>query len=121
MSYQYKHIRDNSDATNNYEIIGEFPVLFDKFIKQIANQDNSFKIQFYVCNECYGGWFKNCLEFHKKRSMWFCEKSEPADYRDKFIYKNIKSCWANGGYGQMSYFCTLEEEEQNGKTEETNQ
>ena len=109
MVYTYKRTRENGDATSNYEIIGEFPVTFIDFFKWVLENDNSFRITFSATNECYGGCFGNTLTAHNKDGRWYWEKKDPDYWFDEICRDKITGCWANGGYGQMTYYCTFEE------------
>ena len=110
MTYEYIRTRANGDATSNYDIIGKFPVKFIDFFNWVLDNDNSFRIQFAATNKCYGGWLGNRLEVHKKDGKKYWSKKEPENWFKEIANKNITSCWANGGYGQMTYFCTFEDE-----------
>lgn len=115
MDYKHKETRANSDDTYNYDIIGEFPVTFREFSKRILADANSFRVQFAATNKCYGGWLGNRLEVHKPRGAdtWYLTKQEPENWLNEIANKNIIKCWANGGWGQMTYFVTFEEEDNN--------
>lgn len=110
MNYKYNRTQDNSDATSNYDLVGEFPVKFIDFFKWVLNNTNSFRVEFCATNECYGGWLGNRLEVYKNDEDWYWERQKPENWFDEIADKNITSCWANGGWGQMLYFCTFEEE-----------
>lgn len=111
MKYKYNKTQENSDATSNYDLIGEFPVKFIDFFKWVLKNENSFRIEFGATNKCYGGWLGNRLEVHKDTSSGECywTKQEPKNWFDEVANKNITKCCANGGWGQMTYFCTFEE------------
>ena len=112
MGYKFKKTRANSDDTWNWDIVGEFPVKFIDFFKWVLKNEDSFRVEFAATNECYGGWLGNRLEVHKPRDEddWYWVKKEPENWFDEIANKNITKCWANGGWGQMTYFCTFEEE-----------
>lgn len=110
MDYKYNKTQDNGDATSNYDIVGEFPVKFIDFFKWVLNNTNSFRVEFGSTNECYGGWLGNRLEVEDGGDYWYWTKQKPEDWFDEIANKNITKCWANGGWGQMTYFCTFEEE-----------
>lgn len=110
--YEYKKLKENGDATSNYDIVGKFPVKFADFSKQILENTNSFRVEFGASNECYGGWLGNRLEVHKPKDEdnWYITKEEPENWLEEIVNKNVTKCWANGGWGQMLYICTFEEE-----------
>lgn len=88
-------------------------------MKQILEQEDSFRVKFRATNECYGGWLGNSLEVHKHKDEkgeehWYYEKQKPKNWFDEIADKNIVSCWANGGWGQMSYYCEFEEVSEDG-------
>lgn len=103
----YKHVRtkENGDATANYDIIGEYPIKFIDFIHVISESDsNSFRIVFYDADN----WTTNKCEIEKRNGEWYITL-QSSNFIDKCKNKNVVKCRANGGYGQMSYFCTFEE------------
>lgn len=108
MEYKYIETRANGDATSNYDIVGKFPVKFIDFFKWVLNNTNSFRVDFAAINDCYGGWLGNRIEVEKHQDEWYWTKQEPEDWFDEIANKNITKCWANGGWGQMTYFCTFE-------------
>lgn len=112
LNYTHKETRANSDATCNYDIIGSFPVKFINFFKWVLKNDDSFRIEFGATNKCYGGWLGNRIEMHKNREddAWHFVKQEPENWFDELANRNVIDCWANGGWGQMTYFCTFEED-----------
>lgn len=104
----YKHVRtkENGDATANYDIVGEYPIKFIDFIRAISASDsNSFRIVFYDTDN----WTTNKCEIAKRNGEWYITLQN-SNFIDKYKNKNVIECRANGGYGQMSYFCTFEEE-----------
>ena len=111
MNYQYNKTRDNGDATSNYNLAGEFPVKFIDFFKWVLANENSFRIEFAVTNERYGGWTRNKLEVSKDTKSGKCYwiKQKPENLFEEISHMNITKCWANGGWGQITYFCTFEE------------
>lgn len=110
MNYKHKETRANSDDTFNFDIVGEYPVKFVDFFKCMLEHSNSFRIQFGASNQCYGGWLGNRLEVHKINDEWYWERQKPENWFEEIKDKNVVKCWANGGWGQMTYFCTFEEE-----------
>ena len=112
MSYKYKKIKENGDATSSYSLIGKFPVPFKEFFKWVLKTENSFNIEFGAANECYGGWLGNRLEVHKDQNSGKCywERQKPENWFDEIADINITSVWANGGWGEMLYVCTFETE-----------
>lgn len=111
MNYKYQKTQENGDATANYNLVGVFPVKFLDFFKWILNNENSFRIEFCATNECYGGWLGNKLEIKKDLNSGECywTKQKPNNWFDEISNKKITKCFANGGWGQMTYFCTFEE------------
>ena len=104
--YKYEKICDCGDATSNYTIRGDFPVSFEQFVKTILNQETSFRVEFMDKDR----WPSVFVEVEKQEGVWFITKQKPAkwynDNRDKLM---VTSCTANGGWGQMTYFMSLEE------------
>lgn len=110
MNYKYIKTQDNGDATSNYNIVGKYPITFCEFARWVLENENSFRVNFRATNECYGGWLGNKLEVEKHTNgKWYWTKQEPENWFNEIANKNITKCWANGGWGQMSYFCTFEE------------
>lgn len=111
MNYKYIKTRENGDATSNYDIVGKFPVKFRDFFKWVLENEDSFRVEFAATNKCYGGWLGNRLEVQKDDgNLWYWTKQEPENWFDGIANKSITKCWANGGWGQMTYFCTFDEE-----------
>ena len=111
MNYKYKKTSENGDATCNYNLVGKFPVKFIDFFKWVLKTEKSFRVEFCATNERYGGWLGNRLEVQKTRDedSWYFAEIKPMDWFDEIENENITACWTNGGYGQMTYFCTFEE------------
>lgn len=111
MNYKYIQTRANSDDTWNWDVVGEFPVKFVDFFKWVLNNEDSFRVEFAATNKCYGGWLGNRLEVYKPRDTedWYWVKKEPENWFDEIANKYIIKCDANGGWGQMTYYCTFEE------------
>jgi hypothetical protein len=111
MPYTFKHIKDNGDATSSYDVIGNFPVEFDAFMREIISSERSFRIDFRSTNECYGGFFGKSFEIHKQRESqeWHFTNNESKEWYDEISSLRVVSAWANGGWGQMTYIVTFEE------------
>lgn len=111
MNYKYIETRANSDDTLNYDIVGDFPVTFADFFRWVLTNENSFRVIFGATNKCYGGWLGSRLVIYKDRveDSWYWEHQEPKYWFEEIEQKKVIKCWANGGWGQMSYFCTFEE------------
>lgn len=110
MNFKYNRTRDNSDATSNYDITGDFPVSFINFFKWVLGNEDSFSVEFGATNKCYGGWLGNRIEVKKNDGNWYFVRQKPESWFDEIATKNVIDCWANGGWGQMTYFCTFEED-----------
>lgn len=111
MKFKLIETQRNSDDTFSYNVTGDFPVSFREFLKWILDNENDFRVDFQVTNKCYGGWFTNCLELERERNSreWRMTKNEPENFFSEIENKQIVKCGANGDWGQMTYFCTLEE------------
>ena len=109
MYFKFVKTKDNSDATSNYDIIGDFPILISQFVYTMIDETNSFRATFYITNKQMGGWTKNKFELNKRDGEWYIDEEKPASLLDVIRDRKVVSCHANGGYGQMSYFCELEE------------
>lgn len=111
IKYRLSKTRANSDATSDYKVVGKFPVKLVDFLKWILESDNSFNIQIVSTNTCYGAHLE--LEMHKSvhddKNNWHWVKKRPEWWFEDMAYSNVVECRANGGYGQMTYFCTFEE------------
>ena len=109
MKYEYKRTKDNGDATSNCNLVGKFPVRFEDFFKWVLVNEKSFRVVFHSSKN----WVYDNVECKKVNGKWYWSYDTniktPGQFMDKFRDKNVISCWANGGYGQMSYFCTFEE------------
>ena len=109
MNYKYTKTDDISDATSNYILQGTFPVKFIDFFNWIIKNDDSFIIKFGSMNTCYGGWLGNRIEIGKEKQKWHFVRREPNNWLEEIAHKKVTACWCNGGWGQMTYFCTFEE------------
>lgn len=109
MNYTYDKKGENGDATADYELVGQFPVKFIDFMKNILKNEDSFRVQFGSMNEKFGGWLGNRLEFYKYGSEWYVTNQEPEKWFNEIRDLQVISCWCNGGWGQISYFCTFAE------------
>jgi len=109
MDYKYNKTQENGDATSNYDLVGEFPVKFIDFFKWVLKNEDSFRVEFVATNKCYGGWIGNRLEVKKDDGNWYWTERKPENWFDEIANKNIIKCWANGGWGQITYFCTFED------------
>ena len=114
MRYSYEKTRENGDATSNYNIVGEFPIKFSEFFRAILETDNSFKIEFGASNNCFGGWLGNRLRVRKDTKTGTCywEDQQPHNWYDEIKDLMITGCWANGGWGQMLYIVTFEDQKE---------
>ena len=110
MKFEYKKTSENSDATSNYDIVGEYPVSFREFFEWILQNDMSFRIKFGASNECFGGWLGNHFEVERVCGIPCVTTQDPPKWFDEIADMKVTECWANGGYGQMSYICTFDEE-----------
>lgn len=120
--FTHRKIRENGDASSNYIIEGDFPVTFQEFVRSILSNTVNFSVEFRITNDCFGGWLVNKFEVVKaKNGEWSFINQEHKNLFDKIADMNIISCWANGGWGQMIYFCKLDEgSANNGDTEKDN-
>lgn len=111
MSYTYIKTRENGDATSNYELAGKFPVKFIDLFKWILANEDSFHIKVCATNECYGGWTGNRLEVKKDTTTGDCFwiNKDPEHWFEEIAQETVLSCHVNGGWGQVTYFCTFEE------------
>ena len=109
MNFKFVKTKDNSDATSNYDIIGDFPITIGDFVNAMTDETKSFRATFYITNKQMGGWTKNKFELNKRNGEWYVDEEKPAFLIDVIRDRKVVSCSANGGYGQMSYFCELEE------------
>lgn len=101
---KYKHIRtkENGDATSNYDIVGEFPIRLLDFMLAITEDSNSFRIEFHDAKN----WTTSKVEVKERDGEWYITEETLNDFMKRYKDKMVVKCWANGGYGQMSYFCT---------------
>lgn len=110
MDYKYVKTQENGDATCNYDIAGTYPVKFVDFFNWVLKNINATRIEFSATNECYGNWFGNRIEVSKNTDTGECYfvRLEPIGIYEKLANKNVVECWANGGWGVMTYYCTFE-------------
>ena len=109
MDFKFIETKVNSDTTANYDIVGDFPILLKDFVMAMTDETKDFRATFYITNERMGGWWKNNFELNKRNGDWYVDKEKPVFLIDIIRDRKVVSCRANGGYGQMSYFCELEE------------
>ena len=55
MNFKFVKTKDNSDATSNYDIIGDFPILIGDFVNAMTDETKSFRATFYITNKQMGG------------------------------------------------------------------
>lgn len=123
MQFELKQIRGSSDGSYYYEVEGTFPVTFAEFYKWILNNSRDcYKVEFRIKNECYGGAWNNVLELENRNTekQWHITKNYTENFCEKFADKEVISCTAGGGWGTMSYVCTLKEETEPTETTEEN-
>lgn len=79
------------------------------------DNDDSFRICFHITNKSFIECFTKYIEFERENynGEWQKTKIKPENFYSEIADKQIIKCFANGGWGQMSYFCTLEESEGN--------
>jgi len=106
MEIKYERIKDNSDATSNYDVIVKYPISFAEFYRVILENDDSFRIVLHATNDTYGGWCYNKVEISHN-------ETEDVEMFDRYMKETVVDCWANGGWGQMTYFMTFAEQEVN--------
>ena len=111
MPYTLKHKQDNGDATSNYDVIGNFPVEFDAFMREIISSERSYAIEFRSSSKCYGGFFGKRLKIYKQQESQKCyyTNNESKEWYEEISSLRVVSAWANGGWGQMTYIVTFEE------------
>ena len=111
MEYSHEITQRNGDATCNYKINGTFPVKFSDFLFSILENTNSFRVEFLIESKERDDWFSNTLELYQEKDgkNWKWTEQNKNQFNE-ISNKMIDHCWANGGWGQMLYFCTLKEE-----------
>lgn len=109
--YELKATRQNGDATYNYDVIADYPIPFDEFWRNVLHNNDNFRVMFSSTNARYGGWL-NSVEFVKhKGEYYFTDDDESKkDLWRMFKEEIVVACWANGGWGQMSYIVTFKED-----------
>ena len=112
MRLKYNRTRENSDATTSYDVEGDFPMRFEDLFNYMLENDNSFRIEFGSSNEKFGGWLGNRIEVSKNTNTKECRvvKRKPEDWYETIKDLPVTKCWANGGWGQMLYIVTFDEE-----------
>ena len=105
-----KPISENSDATTTYDIIYNYPIKFEDLFMDVLEKDKSFNIEFRIRNEefeeyCFGNEVSTSQDMKTKERFF-------ANRDSKHLYNNIKGilvkeCWANGGWGRMTYYVTF--------------
>lgn len=108
--FKYEKIRENGDATANYNLSGPFPIPFKDFVIAILNQESSFRVQFWESKS----WVDTDLECYKKDDgKWYITNEKPENWFKDNANRLVIKSWANGGWGQMTYFITFEEPKEN--------
>lgn len=110
--YKYELKSKNSDATKTYNITGKFPVPFKDFFKYILNKVYVYRIEFNFKNRSLGGWTSNKIEIYKDRESGKCywKKQVPENLYEQIKDVPVICCSANGAWGQMGYWVTLDDE-----------
>ena len=78
MNFEFVKIKDNGDATSNYDIKGKFPVRFEEFFKTILKEENSFRVVFHDTDNWPACKIKMIIGIAKKRNQ-------------KILWSNIKT------------------------------
>lgn len=99
-----------SDDTFIYDVIGEFPISLEIFLHEVVLSEIFFNFQLVSTNTPYF-YVDNAIEIVKDRETGRCYF---ANAKSKNTYEKIKDllvvkCWANGGWGQITYFVTLDD------------
>ena len=110
MNYRLKECRKCGDATSVYHVIGEFPISLEIFLHEVVLSEIFFGFQFVSTNTPYFD-ADNAIEVIKERETGRCCF---ANIKSKNTYEKIKDllvvkCWANGGWGQITYFVTFDD------------
>ena len=117
MRFKYITKSENGDATTTYDLEGSFPVKFLDFLEWVMERESSFRVSFYL----------NKNKIHERENIEVSKEKDGKCYiaKDKkALLEEIKNidvtgCWANGGWGQMSYYCSLAEEPEKAEPTQT--
>lgn len=103
---RFKHLKDNSDATSNYDIILDKPYTVGEFVKEVLTREEWGDIRIKLTDSWFDG---PRLEYRHDRVI--------GGNLDGYLNKTIKTVFANGGWSAMSYWITLEKEIDNEQME----
>lgn len=98
---RFKSTQYNGDATANYDVVFTPGMTFAGFLNEVLGKDNWGDIHLCGISE---GWPPTVVEYSREH---FEVKDQELFH--KYLTTPLKSVWANGGWGSMSYFVTLEQ------------
>lgn len=107
-TYELKVTGENGDATYNYDVIADYPILFDEFWRVVLHNNDNYRVSFSSTNMRYGGWLK-FVKFVKRQGVYYFEDESNKELWEKFKKETVVNCRANGGWGQISYYVTFKE------------
>ena len=104
--FKFKHLKDNSDATSNYDIILDKPYTVKELVQEVLTRDEWGYIHIKLTDSWFGG----------PRLEYYHDTVVDGSLRG-YLYKTIDRIFANGGWSSMDYWITLKGEENNEKME----
>lgn len=117
MRFKYITKSENGDATTTYDLEGSFPCKFIDFFNWVKNTDSSFRITFELRkNKRYA---EQSIEIQKSKNGKFYTILTQKALIEEIQNIDVTGCWANGGWGQMSYCVSLAEEPEKAEPTET--
>ena len=96
---KFKHLKDNGDATSNYDIILDKPYTVEEFTKEVLTRKEWGYIRIKLTDSWYDG---PHLEYDRDRVV--------SGNLDGYLDKISEKVFANGGWSSMDYWITLEKE-----------
>lgn len=104
---KFKHLKDNSDATSNFDIILDKPYTVGEFIDEVLSTRKNEWGDIWI--QLKDGWRVMLDPFLEYRHGQITDKFHWEDY---LLEQSIKSVFANGGWSAMTYWIKLEENQQ---------
>ena len=112
--YELKATKQNGDATYNYDVIADYPIPFDEFWRNVVKIDGSWRVVFHCKNKygkLYGDiWCGDDVELLYTKGNTYLDNEADRPLWENMKKETVVDCWANGGWGQMTYYVTFKEE-----------
>jgi hypothetical protein len=100
---KFKHLKDNSDATSNFDVILDKPYTVGEFINEILSTRKDEWGDIWIQLKDIWSIIDPHIEYNHG------EITDKFQWEDWVLEPYIKSVFANGGWSAMTYWIRLEE------------